>query len=133
MSSKNAQEIKRLKALLEGRREEYKIFGKTGEDAMQDRKILQKIKELEGEAERKTVIVLAGNYRQYRLFLRDIPEELHRDYIYGERRERILPLRADDVVVIGTFHERPDADELYKLASSRVKKYETARRKKSRG
>ena len=36
-------EIERLKVLLEGRREEYKIFGRTSEDVDQDAKIVQQI------------------------------------------------------------------------------------------
>jgi hypothetical protein len=41
------QEIERLKELLRVRREEYKVFGKTGEDAERDGEILRRIKELE--------------------------------------------------------------------------------------
>ena len=39
--------IERLKVLLKGRQEEYKIFGMTSEDAEQDNKIKLEIKELE--------------------------------------------------------------------------------------
>ncbi len=42
----NNLEIKRLKALLKGRREEYEMFGMTPEDREQDIKIQNKIVEL---------------------------------------------------------------------------------------
>lgn len=39
--------IDHLKALLASRREEYLVFGRTGEDAERDREILKEIAELE--------------------------------------------------------------------------------------
>ena len=48
MDKKQAnQEIKRLKALLEARKEDYAIFGRTSEDADGDIEIIKKIKDLE--------------------------------------------------------------------------------------
>lgn len=45
----NQLEINRLKQLLEGRNEEYKIFGVTNEDLQEDSKIINKINKLELE------------------------------------------------------------------------------------
>ena len=42
----NQLEIERLQILLKGRREEYKIFGRTSEDAEKDAEIIRKIKSL---------------------------------------------------------------------------------------
>ena len=41
------KEIQRLKELLEARKEEYEVFGMTGEDASQDAKTIQEIQRLE--------------------------------------------------------------------------------------
>ena len=41
------EEVSRLKSLLKGKKEEYKIFGKTSFDAEKDFEISLKIKELE--------------------------------------------------------------------------------------
>ena len=38
-----------LKQLLAGRQEEYKVFGRTEEDAKQDEKIIKEIEELEAK------------------------------------------------------------------------------------
>lgn len=42
-----AFEIEHLKALLASRKEEYAIFGRTGEDAVRDAEIRARIRELE--------------------------------------------------------------------------------------
>lgn len=39
-------EIERLETLLEGRKSEYRIFGKTSQDAEYDLKIIYKIEQL---------------------------------------------------------------------------------------
>ena len=69
-------------------------------------------------------IILAGNYRQYTDWIYDnvLPDvEKVKDYIYGDRFEKLMGVRAKEVIVIGTFWEDvKNASEVYETAQSRI-------------
>ena len=73
-----------------------------------------------------TTIILAGNYKQYSDWLYDnvLPnvEEI-KNYAYGNFFEKIIGIRAKEVIVIGTFWEDvKNAGEVYEHAKSRIYK-----------
>ena len=77
----------------------------------------------QGEWEvKKSVIVLAGNYRQYLDYVRAHGAVSARDrgFAYGER-DKMCGIEASEVVVTGTFWERADAGDAYEFANSRVR------------
>lgn len=73
----------------------------------------------------KVTIVLAGNYRQYTDWIYDnvLPDvEAIKSYRYGSHPEKVQPLIAKNVIVIGTFWDDfPHATDMYELALSRVR------------
>ncbi len=73
----------------------------------------------------KVTIILAGNYRQYTDWIYDnvLPDtEAIKQYRYGSYPEKVQPLIAKEVIVIGTFwQEFPNAVDMYDLALSRVR------------
>lgn len=70
-------------------------------------------------------IVLAGNHSQYSDWLYDnvLPKmEALNDYRYASHPDKVQGLVAEDVIVVGTFWDDfPEANEMYKLALSRVR------------
>ena len=71
------------------------------------------------------ICVLAGTYNQYVNFVEserlDKPEKYKEStYVYAELPNQLLGKRFDDVTVVGTFWDKPDANELARLAKSRL-------------
>ena len=66
----------------------------------------------------KKVLVLAGNYEQYRQWLRDNNHH-SKVAVYGADAEQIFGIEVSKVVTTGTFWERNGASELYALAKLR--------------
>lgn len=62
------------------------------------------------------IIVLAGNREQFLRFAKG-----DKQYVFGDRPEQIRGHSADDVVEIGTFWMRKDADELRDFARQCVR------------
>lgn len=65
------------------------------------------------------IILLAGNRSQYDYWMQHtfMPGKC---VIFADRPEKIRGIRADEIIITGTFWERFDAMELYNLASSRM-------------
>ena len=64
----------------------------------------------------KPVIVLAGNYNQFREATMG-----NHNFIFGDSFEKIAGVEASAVIVVGTFWFRDNARELYQWAQSRVR------------
>jgi hypothetical protein len=64
----------------------------------------------------RKIAVLAGNYREFQYFLRDIPPEEHDKYFYGDKIEKFRGLRLEDAIITGRFRDRNDYHELYAAA-----------------
>ena len=71
----------------------------------------------------KKIIILAGDHRQYSDWLYDnvLPdvEELKK-YIYASEPQKIMGVQAEKVLCIGTWNDKKDAEEMLKLANSRI-------------
>lgn len=69
-------------------------------------------------------IVLTYSIKQFHTFLYEnrVEEKDKDDYRYADSAHSIQGIRADRVIIYGTFWDRQDAQELYKLANSRVMK-----------
>lgn len=72
----------------------------------------------------RKVIVLAGTKKQFQDFteerkLNDIRYS-RTHYIYADSQKSIVGIKADDVIVCGTFWENKNANKLAELAKSRL-------------
>lgn len=72
------------------------------------------------------ICVLAGTYKQFLDFVEserlDKPtKHENSNYFFADLPNQLLSKRFEDVVVVGTFWEKPDASELARLAKSRLR------------
>lgn len=68
----------------------------------------------------KKIIVLAGSMQQFENYL-DENGLTDSEAVYGFEPEIIYQIEASRVETVGTFFERKDASELYRLAQSRIR------------
>jgi hypothetical protein len=64
----------------------------------------------------KPIIVLAGNYQQFREYAHD-----DKRFVFGDSVDKMRGLNVSGVVEVGTFWKRKDAGELYREAKQRVR------------
>jgi hypothetical protein len=64
----------------------------------------------------KPIIVLAGNYREFRDYAKG-----DKRCIFGDREDKLRGLDAEKVVEVGTFWQRKDSHELFQIARLQVR------------
>jgi hypothetical protein len=69
----------------------------------------------------KKIIVLAGNFREFNIFLEAVPAEEKNRYIYADFPDRIMGIEAEKVLEIGTCYKKPNHYKLLDLARTRVR------------
>jgi hypothetical protein len=72
----------------------------------------------------KTIIVLAGNFREYNDFLEKSiwkDTKYNYEYVYAGKEEDIAGITADEVIKIGTWYTVKDIYRLEQFAMSRIR------------
>ena len=69
----------------------------------------------------KRTVILAGDHKQYKNFI--IGNHMDEDkYFYGGVPQNLFGQELRDIITIGTFFERKDANKMLELAKTRIRK-----------
>ena len=69
----------------------------------------------------KQIIILAGNYGQFKECVSHFSTPLQNKCIYGSSPEKIYGFEVGEIISTGTFWDRKDADRLWEIVQSRVR------------
>jgi len=69
----------------------------------------------------KPILVLAGNYQQYREYIREHKLDSKRYVWMDDHAHNAMGREFAALIAIGTFFDRPDAGKQYSYANSRVR------------